>query len=222
MSGPGPSPDGRGDAPHGADSDHPRLRPLDRAALAEALGEPSLRDGGERWSDLLAELQADPPRTTLLLRTLGWGLGLRELLWWGCLSAKLEEIVSGRRPPSRALLAAERWLREGEDEVRYEAYRAARDEGRASPAVLMGYAAFAAGPSLAPADAPPEPAPPGTPRGAAGGVLLAAATAPALEATGSGFELVNMIGLDIARGGDGRAAARRALAVAAPEATAPA
>ncbi len=216
MSGPGPSPDGRGDAPDGADVEHPRLRPLDRAVLAEALNAPALRQGGERWTDLLAELQADPPQTMLLLRVLGWGLGLRELLWWGCLSAKLEEIVSRRRPPSRALLAAERWLREGEDEVRYEAFRAARDEGRASPGVLMGYAAFAAGPSLAPADAPAEPAPPGTPRQAACGVLLAAATAPALEATGFGFELVNMIGLDIARGGDGRGAARRALATAMP------
>ena len=200
----------------GADPIWPRLRPLDLPTLrreAEAQDLPGARD----WSALVAAIRGEPGQGALLVRVLAWGLGGDDLLWWALLAARLEEALSDRPDPSRALIMAERWLRERDESVRYQVFALAQAEARPSAGTLAAYAAFTAGPSLAPQDAPAQPAPAGAARGAAQGALTASAAAPAMAATGRGFDAVALIGLEIAAGRDGRAAARRALSALAPQ-----
>lgn len=202
-------------------SAYPRLRPLEPDALKTSadLPEADLMQAGEpaTWEPLIQALSA-PERGPLLLRSLAWGLPTTELLWWACLSARLEEIVSGQASRSQALVLAERWLREKDDSVRYEAYQRSRAEKARGAAPLVAMAAFASGPSLAPAGSPPEPPPPELGRDTATSALLVAAAAPHMGETG--FSRVNAIGLEIAAGGDGREAARRGLAPVAEAAEA--
>ncbi len=192
---------------------YPRLRPLDlgalrnlglSAGLAAAAGEPPA------WPSLIQALRADPSHRLELLRALAWGMDDLDRLWWTCIAARLEEIASGRGERSQALVLSERWLREKDDSVRYEAFRRSREEGSRGPASMVGMAAFVAGPSLAPPDKPVEAPPPSLPFEAALGVLVATAAAPAMGE--DGFTHVNAIGLDVASGADGREPARNALA----------
>ena len=168
-------------------------------------------EAGERWSALLADLRRSPPRPALLSRVLAWGLSDEDLLRWALLAARLEEVL--RRPPrpSRALVSAERWMRDRDETLRYDVFALAQAEEKPSPGTLAGYAAFSSGPSLSPRDAEPAPPPPGLARRAASAALTAAAAAVDGSAPGRGFDAVNLIGLEMAAGGDGRAGARRAL-----------
>jgi hypothetical protein len=170
-----------------------------------------------QWGDLVRVLRASPDRQPMLMRALVWGLPPEHSLWWACLAARLEEILSGRSQRSQALVLAERWIREGEEPVRYEAFQRAREESALGAAPLVGMAAFVSGPSLGPQDGPEEKPPADLGRQSTLGALTTAAAAKPLKE--DGFRLVNSIGLDIAAGGDGREAARRALAAAS---TAPA
>jgi hypothetical protein len=190
-----------------------RLKPLDPPALQRAAG-----IGGEvmaaagqppSWTGLAAALQAAPERQPMLLRALAWGMDDFDRLWWTCLAGRLEEILSGRTARSQALIQAERWYRERDDSVRYEAFQRGREESALGPSAMVGMAAFVTGPSLAPADQPVEPPPAGLPHDAALGVLTAVAASAFLGP--EGFREVNRVGLDIANGGDGRDAARAAL-----------
>ena len=101
--------------------------------------------------------------------------------------------------------------------MRYEIFALAQAETKPTPGTLAGYAAFSSGPSLSPPDAKAAPPPAGMARGASLGALSAAAVAPDMAATGRGFDAVNLIGLELAAGGDGRAAARRALSAIGSE-----
>lgn len=191
------------------------LRPFDPQALARAtrLDTASFAAlGAEAWDDLVTSLQTDPSRTPALSRALAWGLEAPALLRWVCLAARLEEVVSERAERSGALICAERWAREGQDDVRYEAYRLAREEDFATPAALAALAVYVSGPSLAPEGAPPEPPSPNLGASTALGALMAVAVSEALGA--KGFDCINTIGLDLACGQDGKAGARRALALA--------
>ena len=202
----------------GADPDYPRLRAFDLEALREAVDAPGLAVGGEAraWRALIPLLRGARGEAPTLTRVLAWGLGEMELIWWACLAARFEETLSGRRAVSEALVMAQRWLRDRDEAVRYMAFERAQSETRATAGTLAAYAVFAAGPSLAPRDAAPAPAPPGVARGAALATLMSAAAAPAMAATTVGFDLVNRIGLEIAAGRDGRAAARGALSLVTP------
>jgi hypothetical protein len=194
------------------DAAYPGLRPFDGEALpwparlkAEILGaqhEPS-------WHATVDRLAATPAGDPPLLNALAWGLTTERLLRWMCLAARLEEVVSARKTRSAALVSAEQWLREKDDKQRYEAYRLGQAEDFATPAAMAAMATFAAGHSMAPEGAPIEAPPPGLGRSTATSVLVTAAASEALAE--DGFMRVNMIGLDLARGGDGRAGARDAL-----------
>ena len=204
---------GEGAPAAGLDPRWPRLRALELANLREQVDTPDLGPGddGRRWSDLLASLRREPPRASLLTRVLGWGLSDDDLLWWGLLAARLEEVLRRAPRPSRALALAERWFREREEPLRFEVFAQAQAETKPTPGTLAGFAAFSSGPSLSPPDEKPAPPPPGMARSTSGAILTAAAAAVDGLAPGRGFDAVNLIGLEIAAGGDGRAAARRVL-----------
>lgn len=189
----------------------PGLRPLDISALpvTKTWKIALSADNPADWAHAIGRMAENAGGGGPLLQSLAWGLETGALLRWACLAARLEEILSGRAR-SEALIIAERWLREQKEPLRYEAYRLAEAEDFATPATMAAVAAYASGPSLAPADAPPSPPSPGLGRSTATGVLVSVASAEALE--NGGFARVNMIGLDLARGGDGRRGAHDALA----------
>jgi hypothetical protein len=195
------------------DPAYPALRPFDLETLREAVDAKGLSvrayDNMHAWGPFLRLLRAERGEAATLTRVLSWALAETDLIWWACLAARFEETLSRRRSVSEALVLAQRWLRERDEAVRYRAFDLAQQ---------AAYAVFAAGPSLAPRDAPAAAPPPGVARGAASGALMAAASAPAMAATGLGFDLVNRIGLEIAAGRDGRAAARGALNLVSPDA----
>lgn len=195
-------------------NDHPRLRPIDDQLLGQVAGirRELIVEAGEplSWPRLIATLQAAPERQPALLRALAWGMDDLDRIWWTCLAARLEEIQSGRAGRSQALVLSERWLREKDDAVRYEAFQKGQEESALGPPAMVGMAVFVAGPSLAPAGQPVEPPPAGMAHDTALGVLTATAASPRLG--DNGFVHVNRIGLDIAAGGEGREAARQALA----------
>ena len=200
-------------APRQAAATYPRLAPIDAEALAAFAEIPPfvMQKAGSppAWAPLLEPLRVSNDTQPMLLRSLVWGLAQPDRLWWACLSARLEEILSARTTRSQSLILAERWVREGEDAVRYEAFHRSRDESAMGAAPLVGIAAFVSGRSLAPPDAPVEEPPADLPRSSTLSALMVAAGAKPLG--DKGFERVNAIGLDIAMGGDGREAARRAL-----------
>ena len=203
-------------APAQSSPAYPRLAPIDAAALAAFAEIPPfvMANAGEppTWDPLIPPLRQASDTQPMLLRSLVWGLAQPERLWWACLSARLEEILSARSTRSQSLILAERWVREGDDAVRYEAFQRSRDEGAMGAAPLVGIAAFVSGPSLAPQGAPVEAPPADLARSSTLSALMVAAGAKPLG--DKGFERVNSIGLDIAAGGDGRDAARRALTAA--------
>lgn len=191
----------------------PRLAPIDVEALAAFAEIPPfvMAKAGTppAWAPLIEPLRISNDTQPMLLRSLVWGLAQPERLWWACLSARLEEILSGRTTRSQSLILAERWVREGDDAVRYEAFHRSRDESAMGAAPLVGLAAFVSGASLGPHGGPVEEPPAELPRASVLSALMVAAGAKPLG--DKGFERVNSIGLDIAAGGDGREAARRAL-----------
>jgi hypothetical protein len=204
------------------DPAYPALRPFDLETLREAVDAKGLSvrayDNMHAWGPFLRLLRAERGEAATLTRVLSWALAETDLIWWACLAARFEETLSRRRSVSEALVLAQRWLRERDEAVRYRAFDLAQQETKPTAGTLAAYAVFAAGPSLAPRDAPAAAPPPGVARGAASGALMAAASAPAMAATGLGFDLVNRIGLEIAAGRDGRAAARGALNLVSPDA----
>ncbi|CAN5127198.1 hypothetical protein BH11PSE2_BH11PSE2_19230 [soil metagenome] len=188
---------------------YPALPPYDAEAFPPALAKNEHLASARLWADAIALMIADAPSAGALMQALAFGLETPNLLRWACLAARLEEVVSARKKRSEALVAAERWLREGGEPLRYEAYRLAHAEEYDSPGAMAAVAAFTSGPSLAPIDQPPSPPGSGLARSSATGVLVTVAACDALGA--HGFERVNLIGLDLARGGDGRSGARDAL-----------
>lgn len=193
-----------------SDPEFPGLRPFDPGAAPLVARERAKRMGGSPgWGGVIDGFRADPAGASPLLQTLAWGLDHDLLLRWMCLAARLEEVVSARSPLSAALVTAERWVRERQDSLRYEAYRQAQRENFATPGAMAAMATFVSGPSLAPADAPTEAPSPALGRASATSVLMAVGGSETLSA--NGFERVNLIGLDLARGRDGRAGAREAL-----------
>ncbi|MEO6339152.1 MAG: hypothetical protein ABIO39_03850 [Caulobacteraceae bacterium] len=200
-------------APAQAIATYPRLAPIEAEPLAAFAEIPAhvmaMAGSPPAWAPLIEPLRKANDTQPMLLRSLVWGLAQPDRLWWACLSARLEEILSARTTRSQSLILAERWVREGDDAVRYEAFHRSRDESAMGAAPLVGLAAFVSGASLAPQGAPVEEPPADLARSSTLSALLVAAGAKPLG--DKGFERVNAIGLDIAAGGDGREAARHAL-----------
>jgi len=161
------------------------------------------------WADAIDRLKSIQGGQALLLKLMVKALEKQRLLRWVALAARLEE-VAGRHPQSEALKFAERWIREGDDPLRYEAYRHAEKEEFATPGAKAAMVTFVAGPSLGPEGSGQSPPGPNLARNVAAGILMSFAGSEALA--DSGVARVNSIGLELARGGDGRAAARAALA----------
>jgi hypothetical protein len=189
------------------------LRPIEGEALRQAtrLSRRAFAALDARsWTGFVDSLLASNNHPIALTHALVWGLPSPLLIRWACLSARLEEVASDRSDRSKALVAAELWLRKGEEKDRYEGYDRGSEEGFETPGALAALAAFLSGPSLAPQGARPEAPPPKLGRACAANVLAVAATSEPLGK--KGFQHINVIGLDLAFGGDGRTGAHRALA----------
>jgi len=197
-----------------ADGDVDRvMRPLDAEAVRQAtkLSRRAFATLDARsWRSLINSILASQAHPSTLTHALVWGLPSPLLLRWACLSARLEEVASDRPEASKALVAAELWLRKGEDKDRYAAYELGADERFQTAGALAAMATYLSGPSIAPAGAKPQAPAPHLGRSCAASVLAVAATSEPLGK--GGFRHINTIGLDLAFGGDGRTGAHRALA----------
>ena len=81
-------------------------------------------------------------------------LPTREAIWTACLWAKVgEDRFDAVR--SRALRAAEIWVRDQSEEARYKAFELANEEGLDRPGAWAGMAAFWCGRSISPPDVEP-------------------------------------------------------------------
>jgi hypothetical protein len=158
-------------------------------------------------ADVLEALSFEESFHINMVRVLALALGPREAVWWAILCARLEEALA-RQDPSNALKLAERWVREQEDELRYDAFAMAQTEGMDQPSSLTCMAAFLSGPSLAPVGQPAQP-----PAPYVGGQSVATAViATHLASRASvaiGLTHLLVIGLDVAAGKDGRTLARQ-------------
>ena len=131
----------------------------------------------------------------------------REAVWWSC-------VCSRELPPSEdtpdfeaAVKAAEEWVYRPNEENRRKAEKAGNAVTASHPSRWSAMAAFWSGGSLAPSDAP-EVKPPDdfTAKAVAGAVLMAAGMDP--KQTPVRQKQFLDYGMDIAKGGTGRAPAR--------------
>ncbi len=185
---------------------HAQVDP-DIAALANA------PDG---LADVLEALSFEDSFHALMVRVLALAFGPREGIWWAILCVRLEEALAGVEP-SKALKLAERWVREQDDALRYEAFSMAQASGMDQPASLTCMAAFLCGPSLAPLG---EPAQPPAPFIGKQSIATAVMSAHLASRASVAIELTHLliIGLDVAAGRDGRTVARRVFKQLAQEA----
>lgn len=143
-------------------------------------------------------------------RWLGHALMKREAVWWACLAARVWVGLKGGDaavPPNdlAALAAAEAWVFRPSEEHRRAAWEKAQATEFASPAAWAATAAFWSGGSMGPPNVPAVPPPEfACGRAVAGAVVMAAVVKPEIhEQT---YAKLLAAGLDIAAGGNGRAA----------------
>jgi hypothetical protein len=142
------------------------------------------------------------------IRWLAQGLRPRESVWWACLAARAYVDWGNKLPDAdlAALTAAETWVFKPEEDNRRAAMAKAQETGYQSPASWAAVAAFWSGGSMAPADLPAVPAPKHLiGRAVWGAIMIATGNVAPPEAEKRQKQLFNQ-GLDIARGGNGRAA----------------
>src|SRR5580658_40766 len=138
------------------------------------------------------------------IAVLAHALPKREAVWWGCVAVRLATAPTADSPADAALRAAEAWVYQPLEQNRQAAREAAARAGLRTPAGWAAIAAFWSSGSMAPPDTPEVlPKEDLTARAVAGAVALAAVQADPAH-TGVGFEAIIGLGLDIARGGDGR------------------
>ncbi|MGF1461685.1 MAG: hypothetical protein ACFB2Z_00675 [Maricaulaceae bacterium] len=132
-----------------------------------------------------------------LAKSLGFMLERREAVWMACVWARAGGFVAG--VDSRARKAAEAWVRDPREDLRYKAFELAQGEQFDGPGAWAGLAAFWSGPSLSlPGNEPVKPQPQLT------GVACAAVYAFAsLNGPGAFVQGLVEVGLDIARGRNG-------------------
>ena len=141
------------------------------------------------------------------IRWLAQGLKPRESVWWACLAARayIEWGHALPEPDLAALTAAETWVFKPEEDNRRAAMAKAQETGYQSPASWAAIAAFWSGGSMAPPDAPSVPPPQHLiGRAVWGAVMIATNSGPPPELGQRQKQLLDQ-GLDIARGGNGRA-----------------
>jgi hypothetical protein len=143
------------------------------------------------------------------IRWLAQGLRPRESVWWACLAARAYVEWGNKLADAdlAALTAAETWVFKPEEENRRAAMARAQETGYQSPASWAAIAAFWSGGSMAPPDVPAVPPPQHLiGRAVWGAIMIATGTAPPPEVEKRQKRLLDQ-GLDIARGGNGRAGA---------------
>jgi hypothetical protein len=108
------------------------------------------------------------------LRMVAYLLPKREAVGWGCLCVRHVLPSPKDKPLPEVHVAAERWVSAPNEENRWAARQAADKEKPKSPSGLLAMAAFLAGPSMTPPNAPAAP-PPGhiTSELVAGAVVIA-------------------------------------------------
>jgi hypothetical protein len=196
-----------GSAPLSAASSAPLTPPLawlvQRAGIEDAPpGASTAGDPGAYAQTLIAA-----GRAAEAIRLVACALTPREGVWWAWVSARHATQMSASSgkpvPPAAhaALDAVERWINQPTDEMRRAAWTAGQAAGLESPAGSAAAAAYFSAGSVAPADAPLVPPPPGLHSfmiGAA--VTLAAASNPEhLDALARAFlaqavEIVKQLG----------------------------
>jgi hypothetical protein len=151
---------------------------------------------------VLAELEAAGAHVDLL-RLLAVALPPREAVWWACLAAR---DLLGEAEATPALLAAEAWVRKPGDQTR-EAARATLDHAYVDDdTTLLATAVIFADGTLGTGDLAHHPAPAGATQAAVFGMIaLTLALGNNLPAR---MRLLVDRAIDIARGGNGRVAAR--------------
>ncbi len=115
------------------------------------------------------------------IRLLAAVLPARESIWWAWISARHATQMPGGTAPTAAvhdaLGAVEQWIVQPDDSTRRAAWDAGNVAGLDTPIGMVTAAVFLAGTTIAPANLPPVPAPPGAAVPLIGGaVLLAAAS----------------------------------------------
>jgi hypothetical protein len=133
-------------------------------------------------------------------RLLAHALPPRESVWWAwwCARRALSPDAPDSAAATRALAAAEQWIAQPTDQHRRAALSAAEIVGSGTPAGCAGLAAFLCGGSIAPVGAPDTAAPPFlAAKVVTGGVMLAAAAAPAKSA--DQYRLFITQGLEVGR-----------------------
>ncbi|MCC7429181.1 MAG: hypothetical protein IT557_20005 [Alphaproteobacteria bacterium] len=143
------------------------------------------------------------------VRWLAHGLMKREAVWWACLAGRLGVTLKGEAaitpPDMAALVAAETWVFKPTEENRRAAWAKAQATEFASPQAWAAVAAFWSGGSMSPPDLPAVPPPDfACGRAVSGAVMIAAVTNP--EAHLDNYRKLLAAGIDIAAGGNGRAA----------------
>jgi hypothetical protein len=134
------------------------------------------------------------------IRFLAYALPKREAIWWACVCARR---VHGLTPPAAsnaALLAAEKWVADPNEDNRRAAMPVAEAAGFRDPAGCVAAACFWSGGSLAPPNLPVVP--PGehlTAHGVASAILLAAVFTEPAQASEKHRAFLKL-GLDVARG----------------------
>jgi hypothetical protein len=95
------------------------------------------------------------------LPSMAFHLTPREGVWWAYLCVRFAaRRANSKFETSEAMDAAENWLRERDDSLRYRAYQCAANEGFDKPGALVGLAAFLSGASVTPPNLHPTPPPP--------------------------------------------------------------
>jgi hypothetical protein len=93
------------------------------------------------------------------LRMVAYLLPKREAVGWGCLCARHASVGPKGKPLPEVHAAVERWVSAPTDEHRWAARQAANKEKSKSPSGMLAMAAFFAGPSMTPPNAPTTPPP---------------------------------------------------------------
>jgi hypothetical protein len=155
----------------------------DALVAARAVHPETVADGASDPALLVSALQHGG-QGAAACRLLACALPPREGVWWGWTAARHALQLPGQPVPApaavQALAAVEQWIAAPDDEHRRAAWAAAEKAGMDSPAGSAAGAVFFISGSVAPADIPVVPPPPGIHCTLAGtAVVMAAASDPA-------------------------------------------
>jgi len=140
------------------------------------------------------------------MAVLAHALPKRESVWWACMSVRKAGAPHEGTPSLEALVAAENWVRRPTEENRRAAMASTEMLSPDAPSSWAAMAAFWSGDNMAPVGAPTVmPGDELTGKAVAGAVFLAAVQ-PEPQYAPERYRSFTAIALDIARGGDGRAA----------------